>query len=604
VATLGGGVYTLRKAAVTTLTRKTGLCGDIIFGVFEDSRGRIWSGSIGGGVNCTDENGTKTLTAAQGFPSQSILSFSETQDGSIWMAALGLGLIRYKEGQLKVYDQYDGLPDTLIRALYTDRLDRLWIGTQRGRLYRREGQQFKKLLHLDARINHIHEEPSGEMLVCTMGQGVWASSEASGQAHYAPLAGLPGRLYTHAHRDRTGNLWLAAIGQGLLVKTPAGQIQLFNRGDGLPDHTIYVILEDESGRLWCSCNHGIFSISRPSILARLADPKKPLHITVYGKESGMRSLECNGGSQPAGIRDRKGRLWFPTIKGLARLIPDQIHINLTPPSVLIEQVCLDGQVCSPDQTRSLRDGGSELKIDFTAISFVYPERVRFRHRLDGFDKVWIDGQSERSVRYQNLPAGQYRFRLLAANADGLWNTEETQFSLTLRQPFTQTRFFQGLILVFLAIAAVLVHLFLRQRYLHKQIRPKYHNSPLNPTEADRQLDMLNRLMEGEHLYRQTSLSVKDLSNRTLLTTRTISQILNERRKQNFFEYINTFRIREARDIIADPKLRQNRSLLDIAYAVGFNSKSAFNRAFKQVCGHTPSEMKQNKGLFSSKNRKI
>jgi ligand-binding sensor domain-containing protein/AraC-like DNA-binding protein len=604
VATLGGGAYTLRKAAVTTLTGKSGLSGDIIFGVFEDSRGRIWSGSIGGGVNCTDETGTKTLTGAQGFPSQSVLSFSETADGSIWMAAVGHGLIRYKDGKLTVYNQRHGLPDTLIRALFTDRHDRLWIGTQQGNLYRREGAGFRKRLHLDARINHIHEEPNGNMLLCTMGQGVVVYTETPGQAHHAPMAGLPGKLYTHVHRDLTGNLWLAAIGQGLLVKTPTGQIQLFNRQDGLPDHTIYVILEDETGRIWCSCNHGVFSISRPSILARLADPNKPLHVTVYGKESGMRSLECNGGSQPAGLRDRKGRLWFPTIKGLARLTPSQIHINLTPPSVLIERVCLDDQICSSDQAMVLRSRGSELKIDFTAISFVYPQRVRFRHRLDGFDKDWIEGQTERSVRYQNLPAGQYRFRLLAANADGLWNTEETQFSLTLRQAFTQTRFFQGLILMLLAGTAVLLHLFLRQRYLQRRIRPKYHSTPLNPTEADGQLDMLNRLMEGEHLYRQASLSVKDLSQRTLLTTRTISQILNERRKQNFFEYINTFRIREARDIIADPQLRRNRSLLDIAYAVGFNSKSAFNRAFKQVCGHTPSEMKRKKGLSGRGKSKI
>ncbi len=591
VATLGGGILNLRKGVISTLTTKTGLSGDIIFGVFEDSRGRIWSGSIGGGVNCTDDSGTTTLTAAQGFPSQSVLCFSESGDGSIWMGAVGHGLLRLQGSKIRIYDDDDGLPDKLIRSLYTDRQDRLWIGTQQGNLYRMEHERFVRLLHLDARINHIYQVPNGDILLCTMGQGVVVYSDDPSRPRYFPMRDLPGTLYTCALLDQTGNLWLAAIGQGLVMKGEDGLIRLFTRKEGLPDHTIYVILEDETGRIWCSSNHGIFSISRQSIMSNLMNPQKPLHISIYGKESGMRSHECNGGSQPAGLRDRLGRLWFPTIKGLARLTPAHIHINLTPPSVLVEKLELDGKSYNPAYPVEVHSKRSELKIDFAAISFVYPQRVRYRYQLEGFDRNWLDGQSERSIRYQNIPSGRYRFRLLAANADGLWNTEETGFALTLRPFFYQTWLFKAILLVFLMGISVVLHLYLRRRYLRQRLKPKYTQSLINPVEADSQLKMLVRLVEGERLYRQASLSVGDLSRRTLLTTRTISQILNERRQQNFFEFINSFRIHEAREIIADPLRRRHRSLLEIAYAVGFNSKSAFNRAFKHFYGHTPSELK-------------
>ena len=100
-------------------------------------------------------------------------------------------------------------------------------------------------------------------------------------------------------------------------------------------------------------------------------------------------------------------------------------------------------------------------------------------------------------------------------------------------------------------------------------------------------------MDVEKLYKNPGLSIKELATRLMTTPRILSQIIHDELETNFFDFLTGYRIKEARRILSDSKTK-NEPILNIAFEVGYNSKSAFNRAFKNTTGMTPSEFKKKK----------
>src|SRR2546421_4229189 len=167
----------------------------------------------------------------------------------------------------------------------------------------------------------------------------------------------------------------------------------------------------------------------------------------------MITQECSGGVRPADWRSADGKLWFSTIKGLAMIDPEKIKLNDQPPPVAIEQIRVDDDPIAPAQTIELAPGKSRLDFYYTALSFVAPEKDRFKYKLEGFDGDWIDGGTRRVAYYTNLRPGRYKFRVIASNNDGLWSPTGATFDLYLRPYFYQTYWFYALCALLLAILA-------------------------------------------------------------------------------------------------------------------------------------------------------
>ena len=220
----------------------------------------------------------------------------------------------------------------------------------------------------------------------------------------------------------------------------------FTRAQGLPDEVISQILEDDSGSLWLGSNQGIFRVNRAELEQVAEGRAARLNVITYGRAEGMESAQCTGGFHPAGLRGRDGKLWFSTVKGLVMVEPKHIAVNQTPPAVVLEQVLVDGRVQgvqpSPASTNlTLSPAAQRLEIQFTATSLVAPERNRFRHRLEGLEREWIEDGPQRSAAYQRLPPGRYRFRVAACNADGVWNESGAALDLHVLPPFWKTWWF-------------------------------------------------------------------------------------------------------------------------------------------------------------------
>jgi diguanylate cyclase (GGDEF)-like protein len=238
----------------------------------------------------------------------------------------------------------------------------------------------------------------------------------------------------------------------------------------LHDDVIYRVLDDGEGNFWMSCNRGVFRVARKDFDRFDAGAIPKIPSVSFSQADGMRSPECNGGFQPAGWRTPDGRLWFPTVGGAAVIDPHRMPTNVLPPPVLVEALVVDTALVPLEASRRIPPGKGRLEFRYTALSFVAPEKVLFRYRLEGFDRDWVDAGTRRAAYYTNLPPGDYVFRVTACNDSGLWNTEGISLGFRLEPHFHQTWWFYLMCAVAVALAGEGLYLFRIRQMRARQTR--------------------------------------------------------------------------------------------------------------------------------------
>jgi signal transduction histidine kinase len=220
---------------------------------------------------------------------------------------------------------------------------------------------------------------------------------------------------------------------------------------GLFDDDLYQVLSDRYGFLWMSSNKGIIRVPKRQLEAYAQGRLTALTATVYSQSDGLKSKECNGGFQPAGWASRDGRLLFPTMKGgLAIVDPGRLKTNQVVPPVAVERVSVDRVEFNPNRPFRAKPGKGQLEFEFSALSFVSPEKIRFRYKLEGFDKDWVEAGTRRAAYYTNIAPGDYRFTVIACNNDGVWNSAGASVPFTLAPHFYETPIFIAVCLGVLA----------------------------------------------------------------------------------------------------------------------------------------------------------
>jgi signal transduction histidine kinase len=170
---------------------------------------------------------------------------------------------------------------------------------------------------------------------------------------------------------------------------------------------------------------------------------------LYGISDGLKSRECNGGFQPSAWRTKDGRIYFPTNGGLSFVDPAHLAKAEMPEQAIIERVVVDNKTVDGAKPVIIPPGKGQLEFQFTAPSFVAPEKLQFRYMLEGFDKDWTSAGNRRVAYYTNIPHGEYKFRV-RAGVDGEWGPVSQSVTLTLQPHFYQTFTF-NIVLVLLAI---------------------------------------------------------------------------------------------------------------------------------------------------------
>ena len=434
----GGGLNCLKHGSFTTFSKEDGLLSDMILPVFQDAEGALWLGSDQGVMRWF--NGRITAyTTKEGLPDNLVFSLTQDREGSIW-AGTKKGLARIRGGKITSFTAKDGLPSGFIVCTFLTREGDLWIGT-RGGLSRFDGHRFTKYA-LEGLSNDyvlgIYQDAKGALWIATGGGGLNKLDHGKLSA-YRTRDGLSSDFVWSINGDPDGTLWITTNGGGI-DRFRNGKFTSYTSENGLYDDSVLQIIDDHLGRFWMTSNRGVFSVTRKQ-LNDFADGRiAAITPIVYGTADGMRSRECNGGFQPAGLRARDGRLYFPTTNGVAVVDPRNLFKNNVPPQVVIERVLVDNKEVPFDKSIVIPPGKGQLEFEFTAPSFIAPEKIQFRYMLEGFDKDWTQAGARRVAYYTNIPHGEYRFRI-RAGVDELWSTKSPVITLTLQPYFYQTTTF-------------------------------------------------------------------------------------------------------------------------------------------------------------------
>jgi ligand-binding sensor domain-containing protein/signal transduction histidine kinase len=450
IGTEAGGLNLLKSKKFTTYTTKDGLPNDVVKAIYQDAQGGIWIGSNGGGLTLFKHGSFTTWTTRDGLSSDVVLSLAGAADGTIWIGTPD-GLNRFRDGKFQTFTFAEGLSNDLVRSVLVDRNGVLWVGTRDG-LNSFRDDQFTTYTTRDGLANNfigaIYEDSKGNLWVGTLG-GLNKISGGKFQT-FTTKDGLSSNTVISVYEDASGDLWIGTNGGGL-NRFRDGKFVSFTSAQGLSADVIYRILEDKQQNLWCSSNKGIFRINKTELDQGQVNP------VYYGPADGTLTRECSGGGHPAGWKTTDGRIWFATIKGLAVIDPEHIPLNTTPPPIAIEQLFVDNQsmpLTTPlPEKVTLSPGAARLDFYYTALSFIAPENVRFKYKLEGFDDDWIDGGGRRVASYTNLRPGNYKFRVIAANNDGVWNESGAALDFYLQPRFYQTYWFYLLCVLLLALTA-------------------------------------------------------------------------------------------------------------------------------------------------------
>jgi len=448
------GLYRLQTPSIRPYSKAQGLINEEIYPIYQDRSGAIWIGAKPE-ILSRFRDGKFTNYSLANFPhSPFVTSIAEDGSGTLWVAT-DKGLTAFENGRLVKRSQ-PALPERVVpQAIYSGRDGTLWFGTSGGLVSWKDGHEHvftagDGLATDDVRV--ILDDPSGDLWVA--GYGGLSRRHEGRWSHWTEREGLPSDNIRSLYEDRDGVLWIGSYDGGL-GRYKDGRFIRYRVGDGLFDDGVFQILDDMRGNLWMSCNRGIYRVRKEELDAFAAGRRSSITSIAYGKADGMLSVECNGGYAPAGVRALDGKLWFPTAEGVAVIDPAVLRANPLPPPVIIESTLIDHTKGPLDGTLRIAPGHKNLEIEYTAPSFINSDQIRFRYRMEGLDSDWVDAGVRRTAYYSHLPPGKYRFKVIAGNSDGVWNTQGQSIAVIVAAPWYRTWWFAAMVCLLLAAGVMI-----------------------------------------------------------------------------------------------------------------------------------------------------
>lgn len=461
LGTIAAGLHRIKPAVVHTISARGGLRDRHAHGTYVDRRGSVWVGSWNGGFSRIEPESDR-VRAFGVMPTgpSAAFAFLESRDGTFWMAGYGTETSLFRctvsAPPACTPERVSGGAMGLVFALFEDTDSRLWVGTESGLLRRENGRVIRLRASDGAPLAAVRA------FATTSDGALWMGTDGGGISRYldgrfTPIAtadGLPSNRVRALYTDGDGWLWVGTEGGGLARVDPRAWSQgntvtlrsaivAISTRAGLFDDVIHEIVEDDFGRLWMSTNRGIFWISREEAIA-VADGRMPrVQSTSYTENDGMLSREANGGVQHSGGKGPDGRIWFATQDGVVVVNPRDIESDTTPLPLVIEQVVAGDSTLLPSERGvSLSPSQRDIRIDFTALTFLEPRNVHFRYRLDGYSKDWVDNDTRRSAFFTKLPPGRYTFRVQASKPGREWGDANSQLIIEVVPRFYETLWFR------------------------------------------------------------------------------------------------------------------------------------------------------------------
>jgi len=420
--------------------------------LYADPSARTWHGPSSGGLDWLQGGSRGTVPE---FGNDVVYSLAGAA-GEVWAGTRQSGLIRVRaEGNawsIRIYSAAQGLAKGPVVAVCRQRDGAVWAGTLNGGLSQVLGDRIVTFTTADGlasnSITAIAEAADGRMWVATanglqtMANGAWQPRPNQDELP-------PGRINSLVP-DSAGVLWLAT--DSGLAFAKGGRIAAVRNPPAALQGQILGLADDGRGYLWIVTDSHVVRAPREALLAAAGSAEVRREFDVA---DGLPSTE-GVRRHPSVLPDSRQRIWMSLGGGICVVDPSRVP-RATPPAIVhIEAVAVDGERVASWNALRISSGRRRVAFDFLALSLAAPERVRYRYRLDPFDSQWSEPGEARQAVYTNLGPGTYRFRLVASNSDGIWNSAETSVPLTVVPHFWQVWWFQaaGGLAVLLVVFAV------------------------------------------------------------------------------------------------------------------------------------------------------
>lgn len=510
-----------------------------ITSLLETADGAIWAGTAGGGLDrlsprrvlldelgssdaqvgaasiAEDDTGTTWLVTSDGrvltrrgdawveaVPASVGVAtcIAPNRAGGVWIATRGGSVYSCRGGQVSLVAT-SAVTGGFISCLLPARNGDLWIGRYFGphRVMRlHDGEWSKFAISNDGdRVLTMVEDSQGEIWVGTRigslvhpedGRLVPASASA-------PLKRWPIDTLFAAP---DGTLWIGYEGLGL-GRWKDGQLVLLNSDRGLPDNYISQLVSDNQGWAWFGADHGVFKIRWSELNAAADGRLAQVRPVLFGPSEGLRDLQASNGVSPGGMCSRSGQVWLPLRNGVAIADPTASDEKPVVPGVYLTSVAIgDRRVALYDVALTgepaknledwrgplrLRPDETRLAIEFAAVNFTAPENVRYRYRLDGVDRGWVDAGPERRATYSRIGAGHYAFQVQACVGDGPWSESVAPFAIEVVPYFWQTGWFRLVVLLTFTVGAIVVTRTIAHRRYQARVRALEQQTALEKERA-------------------------------------------------------------------------------------------------------------------------
>jgi ligand-binding sensor domain-containing protein len=437
------GLTALSDGAFVTYGRPEGLSRPAVTSVAGGANGRVWIGTASGRLICMQGDTSTAIDLPTGGGLESVLAIREMKDGSVWIALDNARILRLRNGAISDQTPILSGPEQQtwkVRGFFEDETGPLLLTVGAG-IARLRDRHLVPLYPDIPRVYYphiVHRDAAG---VLWMGEksGLMRFKDGKWRV-FTDKDGLPHARVRWIHEDPEGGLWLATIGGLAFIKDE--EVHAVTDKQGLPENFLRFVTDDGQGHLWIASTGHLMRLSKDELRELFAGKRATLTPRRFDTFDGLRTTEMTLSSNP-GFRAADGRLWFATAQGASVVDPARPYVNTAPPAVHVEEVSVDSRTFDGRSAVDAPPGRGDLVIRYTGLSFMAPEKVTFRYKLDGYDSDWIDAGTRRLAIYTNLPPGQYRFRVAATNNDGVHSAAEGQLGVYLAPHFYQTAAFRG-----------------------------------------------------------------------------------------------------------------------------------------------------------------
>jgi signal transduction histidine kinase/ligand-binding sensor domain-containing protein len=500
VATDTQGLFRIHGNAVEHYGRTDGLSGDSAWALFEDREGIVWAGTTSG-IDSFHDPSVVTFSMLEGLGKDTAAGIIATRDDTIWVANNG-SLDRISNGTVTSIRSGNGLPGEQVASLLEDRAGNMWVGVDDGLYLYKDGKfrrlpepdhqplgmvvgiaedtegnvwaecasKPRKLVRIrDFQVREVFPEsavPAGHNLTADPQGGIWIETRAGEIALFRN-----GAVQTKFSVERVGSplnrqIFVEADGSVLvgsengLVGWRAGKVQRLTTKNGLPCDFVIAFIKDREKRWWLYTRCGLVEFPDTELQKWWANPDTTIQNRVYDAFDGA---QPNIGSFNAAACTSDGRVWFSSGVVVQMVDPSRVSHTAVPAEAYVQSVVVDRKEFGAGNDLKFGPNPRELAINYTSPTFLISQRVKFRYRLDGYDREWHDADTRRQAFYTDLPPGNYSFLVTASNSDGVWNDKVSRWQFSIAPAYYQTNWFRLLCAAaFLAVLWVAYQLRIRR----------------------------------------------------------------------------------------------------------------------------------------------